>query len=114
MFNLTGFQQPGAEGPGQQAAGDGRGDELTIQFENEIADGEFGQFAALVPEQHIVEAGILFQGVFVDCAAGGFVEQENVVGVERSFWRVELSGRGVASGCEKGLDSAVHASVAMR
>ncbi len=68
-----------AERPCEQAAGDGWRVEFAIHFNNEVADGELGQFAAFVEEQNIVAVGEIFFRIFVDGAMRGFVKEKYIV-----------------------------------
>jgi len=46
-------QQIRPQGARQQPAGDRWGDQVPVHLGHEIADGQFGQLAALVPEQDV-------------------------------------------------------------
>lgn len=58
----VGFEEVAAEDAGEDAGGEGRGEELPCpavvggEFEEEIADGALGELVALVEEEDLVEA----------------------------------------------------------
>ena len=63
----------------KQAAGDRRRVDFAVHFDDEVADGEFSQFAVFVEEENIVAVEEIFSSGVVHVAVGGFVEEEYIV-----------------------------------
>ncbi len=76
--------------------------------DGDIGDGGFGQFGFFVPEEDVVHAGAGGTCLFIDLAAGGFVIEEEVGGIDRSFGKTDAErsfGGGKPGGF--GLDGAI-------
>ncbi len=84
-----GFEEVSAEDAGEDSRGEGWGEKLPCpagvggKFDEEIADGSFGEFAALVEEEDLIESVGAGSGelVVIEMAVGGFVAEEGVGGV---------------------------------
>jgi hypothetical protein len=79
----VGGEHMAAMDAGEQAAGDGRGEQAAVFLDEDVVDGGFSDFAAVIQEQHIVVAGCAsgLEGLRVDGAMGGLVEVHGVGGV---------------------------------
>ena len=62
--------------PGENAAVDGRGYEAAVPLDEDVVDGGFCDFAAMIEEEDFVVAGMdgCLQGIGVERTVGGFVE----------------------------------------
>ena len=52
----AGFEKVAAKNAGEGAGGERRGEELAGSFDEEVADGAFGELTSLVEEDDVVEA----------------------------------------------------------
>lgn len=86
---------------GQKSALDGRRDEQTIFLDEDVVDGAFGDFAAKVQEQDIVETRLDsgFEGFSVQRPVGCFVEVHGVLGVGAMGRKPDSRWLGVSCVC---------------
>ena len=79
----VGFEDVAAVDAGEDAAIDGRREELAVFLDYKAVDGAFGDFAALIEEKDFVVTGLGcgVEGLRVERAMGGFVEVHGVLGI---------------------------------
>jgi hypothetical protein len=75
-----GFEDVAAVDAGEEAAVDGRGEEAAVFLDEDVVDGGFGDFVALIEKEDFVVAGLdcCLEGLRVEGAMGGFVEVHGV------------------------------------
>lgn len=81
---------------GEQAAGDGRREETAVFLREDVVDGPFSDFAALIQEQDIIIAGLVggLEGVRVERAVCGFVEVHGVLRIDAAGGYADAEGMG--------------------
>jgi hypothetical protein len=92
----VGGQDVAALDAGEQAAVDWRGEEAAVFLYEDIVDGAFSYFAALIEEENIVVTGCDcgLEGFSVERAVGGFVEVHGIFGVRALSGDADAEGLG--------------------
>jgi hypothetical protein len=90
----------------EQTAVDRRREETTVFLNENVVDGAFGDFAALIQEEDVVVTGgdCGLEGFCVERAVGGFVEVRGVFGVGAVGGDADAEGFGCRGGDGLGGD----------